>query len=143
MVFVNGVGAGLLGTGMLRRHEIGQLIRNGNINNHENSYALAYLVQRNLLTRVTIGAFTYYTTTPQATQPEGESLQHVRERMMDSIMFYFNDPLQAGRQDITRRQVAHFCNRHQSNPAFRASFNELLRRGSIRPTPGHRNRFRL
>ena len=76
-----------------------------------------------------------------------KDFSHVREREMDRIMMFFNDPNNQNRVNITKQEVAVFCNRtNTSSKIFRASFKEAERRNlvrEVRPNGRRTGRFAL
>ena len=88
-----------------------------------------------------------YHISPAGSQGNVRRQHDIREREMDAIVMFFNDPLHANRNDIERDEVAQqACGRVSArSKIFLASWNELIRRGVIAnvpsPTTGRRTKY--
>jgi len=72
-----------------------------------------------------------------------DDLRKVRERKQEQIMLYFNDPVNANRNDITRQEVATSLGYSGVlSKVFVASFKDLIHQGRIQNGNG-RGRYQL
>jgi len=145
-------GEGHLGQGWLSRAELERHVGHGSLDGHTLFYALQHLMNRGLVERqnfqINVNGThvprVHFRTTQLGNGNNERWNEHVHEQEMHTIVTYFNDPLRAGRVNITKQEVAIACGRtNTTSKIFRASFRELLRRGDIRANPNRYGHYQL